>query len=216
MCVCSEVKRIHNSSIQGEDEYFYLKDDIEKFLSQLHTLLSKSRGISRDLKYQVKCKRSISQDRSNRAAPIFEADFDDTRQKFLYDQWKEDPQRFWTPESTPFKPTGDAQISLLQDPIYSALNDFLRSDQNEVHQILHRRVTSIVVHILSRVVPDKYGGGSITTKFHQAKLFPDVSECDLRKTIHKLDNHGKTWISIGHRLGAGAIWSLPWNVPLSA
>jgi hypothetical protein len=214
MCLCSEVER--QQALPTDDEQaLHLKSALDSHLSALHKLLSKSKSLSRALDFQVKRKKAASETVQTKIAKIFNTNFDHTAQREVLENAKRHPQAFWLPKAD-WKPTNEGQTSLLQDPVYSALNYFLRHDRDEAHQVLLRRLGCIVVYLLSQALPLRYSTESIAHKLINVGLF-NLSKDALQSEILRFCDAGKRYLDICTQLGGiGAVWWIPMEVACQA
>jgi hypothetical protein len=211
MCLCSEVERQH-SLPTNDEEALRLKSALDAHLDALHTLISKSKSLSRALCFQLRRKKTASETVQTKIAKLFNTAFDHTGQRQVLDSAKRQPHAFWTPPKAEWNPTNERQVSLLRDPIYSLLNHFLRYDRQEAHQILLRRLGCIVVYLLSQAIPLRYNAELIASDLIGVGLF-DLSKDALQSDIFRICDAGKRYLDVCPQLGGiGAVWWLPLEV----
>ena len=222
MCLCSEIDQLRGRLAIGEDASELVlsratKSSLEVHLETIRLLLSKSCRLSKSLQYTVRRKKTAETVRRERTGAIFLQRFDHEAPREVFEKFKANLGTFWCLEKDDLPPNDERQAALLQDSVYSALNRYLRLDQDEAHQILVRRLNSIVVYLLSEVLPALYDPRVIASSFHEVSLFTDLPQEELHRRIAQFRDAGNRYVNLAFQLGGiGATWCLPMEVSRTA
>lgn len=222
MCLCSEIDRLRGPVANGENASQLVlspttESSLEVHLENIYLLLSKSRRLSKNLPFSLQRNKGAEKTRRERTGAILRRQFDYEAPQKVFEKFKANLGAFWCLEKDNLPLTDEQQSSLLQDSVYSALNTYLRLDQVEVHQILVRRLNSIVVYLLSKVLPARYDPGVIARSFHDVSLFTDLSKEELQRRVSQFRDAGNRYVNLALELGGiGATWCLPMEVSRTA
>ena len=222
MCLCSEINRLRSSWVNGEEvSHFELTPSIESslevHLETIYLLLSNSKRLSKNLPFSIKRKKAAAEVRRERTGAIFQRKFDHEIPREVFKMFKVDLGGFWSLQKNTWSPSDERKPSLLQDLVYSTLNICLRLDEAEAHQSLARRLNSIIVYLLSKLLPDRYDPRVIAKSFHNVSFFTNLSEEELQTDIRRFRDAGDRYMKIAFQLGGiGAVWCLPLEVARTA
>ena len=193
------------------------ESSLEIHLETIRLLLSKSTRLSKNLPYTLRRKKVAEIVRRERTGAIFRQQFDHEAPREMFEKFKVNLGTFWCREKDDLLSTNEQQAALLQDSVYSAVNRYLHLDQGEAHQILARRLNSIVVYLLSEVLPARYDPEVIASSFHDVSLFTDRSQEELQRHIAQFRDAGNRYVNLAFHLGGiGATWCLPLEVARTA
>lgn len=218
MCLCSEIDRLRDALAKGENVFqqvhtFVTESSLEVHLDTIHVLLSTSKSIRDNVPFSVRRKKATRTTRPERIGAVFRRRFDYEAQREVFDKFKANLEAFWYLDKDDLSPTDGRQVLLLRDFVYSALNIHLRRDQAEAHQTLVRRLYSLVVYLLSEVLPARYDPGVVAKSFHDVSMFTDISLEELQRRIAQFCDAGSRYRNLAcHLGGVGAIWCLPVEV----
>lgn len=222
MCLCSEINRLREFRANGEDSSQPALTHSTEFCLAVHLetlcwLLSSSKRLSKDLPFSIKPKSTAETVLHDRTGAIFRQKFDSEVAREVFEKFKTNLWEFWCLEKGDWLPANEQQTVLLEDFVYSTLNVYIRLGQAEAHQALVRRLNSIVIYLLSKVLPARYNPKLIASSFHNVSLFNDLSEEELQRRISQFCDAGNRYVNIARQLGGiGAIWCLPLEVARTA
>ena len=222
MCLCSEIGQLRGALTNGEDASELVlspatESSLEVHLETIRLLLSRSRRLSRSFPYTLRRKKAAKIVRRERTGAIFRQRFDHEVPREVFEKFKANLGTFWCLEKDELPPTDEQQAALLRDSVYSALNRYLRLDQGEAHQTLIRRLSSIVVYLLSEVLPALYNPRVVASTFHDVSLFSNLSQEELQRRIAQFRDAGNRYLNLAFQLGGiGATWCLPLEVARTA
>lgn len=222
MCLCSEIDQLRGALVNGEEASQLVltlstESSLAVHLETIYLLLSNSKRLSKNLPFSLKRKKVAARARQERTGAIFRRKFDYEVPHEVFEKFKANLGAFWCLEKDDWPPTDERQASLLQDFVYSTLNVYLRLDQAEAHQTLVRRLNSIVVYLLSKVLPARYDPRLIANSFHDVSLFTDLSQKELQRRISHFRDAGNRYVNLAVQLGGiGATWCLPLEVSRTA
>lgn len=201
-----------------------LIDDFETALEHFHNVLLKFPRVAKALSYQVKRKKTRSENLLTRNASIRKSTYSDTVQKKILEDFKGNPKAFWSGVNVNFdredyregRNEDQLQYSLLQNPFYSALGTCLQFDLVQDHLILQIRILWVIVWVLSESLSGLREPASIGKRLHDAGLFRSVSETSLQEKIRKICLRGRNlWHVLIYPLGWGALLACPTDIAIS-
>lgn len=186
---------------------------LNRHLDVISTLLSESSELTRKLSFHLKPKKPTTH-LQTRTAAIYRERSDYNKRESVLKEAQKSPSAFWNLELVETAPTNGSRTPLLQDFVYSTLDLFLRIDKPAIHQILLRRLSGVIVYLLSKTFTDRYDIQSIARSFHNAGLHLDLSGDALKESIRQFCNAGRRYLDIALELGGiGALLCLPTDVP---
>ncbi len=218
MCLCSEIDRLRGSLADDENAFQLVLSPATEFSLEVHLeticlLLSKSRRLFKNLPYILRRKKIAETVRQERTGAIFRQQLDHKTPREMFEKFKVNLGMFWCREKDDLPSTNEQQAALLQDFVYSAVNRYLHLDQDEAHQILVRRLNSIVVYLVSKILPAWDNLEVIASSLHGVSLFTDRSQEELQRHIAQFCDAGNRYVTLAFQLGdIGAIWCLPLKV----
>jgi len=131
-----------------------------------------------------------------------------TRQEQLLKQVVQDSTYFWS-----LGQPGQQSRDQSQDAVCSIVSWCLRVDRNEVHQIILRRVSCVIIYLVAKLIPCRWSPPLIAKLLHKENLFVDQSEADLEKDVGQFVQAGDRYLNIAFALGSlEVVWWLPIEV----
>lgn len=212
MRVVRDLEHILHNPLTGDPQPVI--EALNKLLKLVADVLAKYDGLCAALSHRL-IKRTPGTESRRLKAPIFRAtthDSPDHRQ--LFERLLGNPALFWD-----LGPTGRQrsarQVALLKDPFYSGLLSCLEADSRHTHEVLHYRLSCLIIAIFKKVYPQVYSSDNLLKSLANAGIIEDDEE-GMQSRIDTIVRRGKGLFCVAQQLGLGSIWCIATDVWHSA